>query len=91
MQKDCFTELAYKTRSKLLRQMDASEKVLDDLRVTLQCFTPDLKVDAMSTELWTKYREIETHIKQKATEHDDILEQVTHIEEKYKIKMSEPY
>ena len=84
-------ELALKNRSKLLREMDALEKVLDELHDTLQSLTPDVKVQAMSVELWIKYREIETLIKQKAIEHDDILKQVTDIEEKYEIKESEPY
>lgn len=84
-------ELAYKNRSKLLREMDASRKVLDELHDTLQSLTPDLKVQAMSVELWLKYREIETLVKQKAIEHDAILKKVTDIEDKYEIKMSEPY
>ena len=84
-------EVALKTRSKLLREMDASEMVLDELHATLQSLTPDVKVQAMSVELWIKYREIETLIKEKAIEHDAILKQVTDIEEKYEIKESEPY
>ena len=84
-------ELALKNRSKLLREMDASEMVLDELRATLQSLTPDLKVQAMSVELWLKYREIETLVKQKAIEHDAILKKVTDIESQYGIKASEPY
>ena len=84
-------ELALKNRSKLLREMDASEMVLDELHATLQSLTPDLKVQAMSVELWLKYREIETLVKQKAIEHDAILKKVTDIESQYGIKASEPY
>ena len=84
-------ELALKNRSKLLREMDASKKVLDELHATLQSLTPDLKVQAMSVELWLKYREIETLVKQKAIEHDAILKKVTDIESQYGIKASEPY
>ena len=84
-------ELAHKNRSKLLREMDASEMVLDELHATLQSLTPDLKVQAMSVELWLKYREIETLVKQKAIEHDAILKKVTDIESQYGIKASEPY
>lgn len=84
-------ELALKNRSKLLREMDASEKVLDELHDTLQRLTPDLKVQAMSVELWLKYREIETLVKEKAIEHDAILKKVTDIESQYGIKASEPY
>ena len=89
MQKDI--ELALKNRSKLLREMDALDMVLNELHGTLDRLTPDVKVQAMSVELWIKYREIETLIKEKAIEHDDILKQVTDIEEKYEIKESEPY
>ena len=84
-------EVALKTRSKLLREMDASEMVLDELHATLQSLTPDVKVQAMSVELWIKYREIETLIKEKAIEHDAILKKVTDIESQYGIKASEPY
>ena len=84
-------EVALKTRSKLLREMDASEMVLDELHATLQSLTPDVKVQAMSVELWIKYREIETLIKEKAIEHDAILKKVTDIESQYGIKTSEPY
>ena len=84
-------ELALKNRSKLLREMDASEMVLDELHATLQSLTPDLKVQAMSVELWLEYREIETLVKQKAIEHDAILKKVTDIESQYGIKASEPY
>lgn len=84
-------ELALKNRSKLLREMDALDMVLNELHGTLDRLTPDVKVQAMSVELWIKYREIETLIKQKAIEHDAILKQVTDIEEKYEIKESEPY
>ena len=84
-------ELALKNRSKLLREMDALDMVLNELHGTLDRLTPDLKVQAMSVELWIKYREIETLIKQKAIEHDAILKQVTDIEEKYGFKESEPY
>ena len=84
-------ELAHANRSKLLRQMDALDMALNELHGTLDRLTPDLKVQAMSVELWIKYREIETLIKEKAIEHDDILKQVTDIEEKYGFKESEPY
>lgn len=84
-------ELARKNRSKLLREMDALKKVLDELHDTLQSLTPDVKVEAMSVELWLKYREIETLIKEKAIEHDAILKKVTDIESQYGIKESEPY
>ena len=84
-------ELAHANRSKLLRQMDALDMALNELHGTLDRLTPDLKVQAMSVELWIKYREIETLIKQKAIEHDAILKQVTDIEEKYGFKESEPY
>ncbi len=84
-------ELALKNRSKLLREMDASEMVLNELYGTLDRLTPDVKVEAMSVELWKKYREIETLIKEKAIEHDAILKQVTDIESQYGIKESEPY
>lgn len=84
-------ELAHKERSKLLRDMDKLEKVLDELHVILQSLTPDVKVKAMSVELWKEYKEIETRIKNTAIEHDDILQKVTIIENKYGIKMSESY
>lgn len=84
-------ELALKNRSKLLREMDALDMALNELHGTLDRLTPDLKVQAMSVELWIKYREIETLIKEKAIEHDAILKQVTDIESQYGIKMSEPY
>ena len=84
-------ELALKNRSKLLRQMDALDMALNELHGTLDRLTPDVKVQAMSVELWIKYREIETLIKEKAIEHDVILKKVTDIEEKYEIKESEPY
>lgn len=84
-------EFALKNRSKLLREMDASKKVLDELHDTLQRLAPDLKVQAMSVELWLKYREIETLVKEKAIEHDAILKKVTDIESQYGIKASEPY
>jgi hypothetical protein len=84
-------ELALKNRSKLLREMDALDMALNELHGTLDRLTPDLKVEAMSVELWIKYREIETLIKEKAIEHDAILKQVTDIESQYGIKMSEPY
>ena len=84
-------ELAHANRSKLLRQMDALDMALNELHGTLDRLTPDVKVQAMSVELWIKYREIETLIKEKAIEHDAILKQVTDIEEKYEIKESEPY
>ena len=84
-------ELAHKERSKLLRDMDKLEKVLDELHVILQSLTPDVKVKAMSIELWKEYKKIETRIKNTAIEHDDILQKVTIIENKYGIKMSESY
>jgi hypothetical protein len=84
-------ELALKNRSKLLREMDALDMALNELHGTLDRLTPDVKVQAMSVELWIKYREIETLIKQKAIEHDAILKKVTDIEEKYGFKESEPY
>lgn len=84
-------EVALKERSILLRNMDKLEKVLDELHVTLKSLTPDVKVEAMSVELWKKYKEIETRIKNTAIEHDKILQKVTDIEKKYGIKMSEPY
>ena len=91
MQTDSPIELALKKRFILLQEMDESEKVLDKLHVTLQGLTPRIKVEAMSDKLWLKYREIETLIKQKAIEHDNILQKVTLLEKKYGIKMSEPY
>lgn len=84
-------EVALENRSKLLREMDALDMALNELHGTLDRLTPDLKVEAMSVELWIKYREIETLIKEKAIEHDAILKQVTDIESQYGIKMSEPY
>ena len=84
-------ELALENRSKLLREMDALDMALNELHGTLDRLTPDLKVEAMSVELWIKYREIETLIKEKANEHDAILKKVTDIESQYGIKASEPY
>jgi hypothetical protein len=84
-------ELALKNRSKLLREMDALDMALNELHGTLQSLTPDVKVHAMSVELWIKYREIETLIKEKAIEHDAILKKVTDIESQYGINASEPY
>ena len=91
MQTDSPIELALKTRSILLQEMDELEKVLDDLHNVLQSLTPDVKVKAMSVELWKKYKEIETRIKNTAIKHDDILQKVTLLEKKFGIKMSNPY
>lgn len=74
MQKQLFLELAYKVRSKLLRQMDALKEKLKDL-------TPDVKLKAMD-------KQVENSIRQKALEHNSILEKVT---SRYGIKMSESY
>jgi predicted RNase H-like nuclease len=91
MQKQLFLELAYKVRSKLLRQMDALEKILQDLHNTLKDLTPDVKFNAMSIESWINYKEVEKSITQKAVEHDLFLEEVTILERRYGIKMSESY
>jgi len=72
MQKQLFLELAYKVRSKLLRQMDALKEKLKDL-------TPNVKLKAMD-------KQVENSIRQKALEHNSILEKVT---SRYGIKMSE--
>jgi hypothetical protein len=63
MQKQLFLELAYKVRSKLLRQMDALKEKLEDL-------TPNVKLKAMD-------KQVENSIRQKAVEHDLFLEKVT--------------
>jgi len=91
MQKQLFLELAYKVRSKLLRQIDALEKILEDLHDTLKDLTPDVKFNAMSTESWINYKQVENSIRQKADEHDLFLEEVTILERRYGIKMSESY
>jgi predicted RNase H-like nuclease len=91
MQKQLFLELAYKVRSKLLRQMEALEEKLEDLRDTLKDLTPDVKLKAMSTESWINYKQVENSIRQKADEHDLFLEEVTILERRYGIKMSESY
>ena len=79
MQKQLFLELAYKVRSKLLRQMDALKEKREDLRNTLKDLTPNVKLKAMD-------KQVENSIKQKALEQYSILEQVT---SRYGIKMSE--
>jgi len=79
MQKQLFLELAYKVRSKLLRQMDALKEKLQDLRDTLKDLTPNVKLKAMD-------KQVENSIRQKALEHNSILEKVT---SRYGIKMSE--
>lgn len=91
MQKQLFLELAYKVRSRLLRQMEALEEKLEDLRDTLKDLTPDVKLKAMSTESWINYKQVENSIRQKAVEHDLLLEEVTILERRYGIKMSESY
>lgn len=91
MQTDSPIELALKKRSTLLQEMDKLEKVLDDLHEVLQSLTPDVKVEAMSVELWKEYKEVETRIKNTAIKHDTILQKVTLLEKTYGIKMSEPY
>jgi len=50
MQKQLFLELAYKVRSKLLRQMDALKEKLQDLRDTLKDLTPNVKLKAMDKQ-----------------------------------------
>ena len=91
MQKQLFLELAYKVRSKLLRRIDALEKILEDLHDTLKDLTPDVKFNAMSTESWINYKKVENSIRQKVVEHDLFLEEVTILERRYGIKMSESY
>jgi hypothetical protein len=91
MQKQLFLELAYKVRSRLLRQMEALEEKLEDLRDTLKDLTPDMKLKAMSIESWINYKQVENSIRQKAVEHDLLLEEVTILERRYGIKMSESY
>jgi predicted RNase H-like nuclease len=91
MQKQLFLELAYKVRSRLLRQMEALEEKLEDLRDMLKDLTPDVKFKAMSTESWINYKKVENSIRQKAVEHDLFLEEVTILERRYGIKMSESY
>jgi uncharacterized protein YoxC len=70
--------------------MNALEKELDNLHITLQVLTQNLKVQAMNTKLWSRHRSIEKKINQKAIECDNLLSEVIKIEKTHAIRMSEP-
>ena len=79
--------LARVARTRMLLEMDAMEEMLEKLHMYR---SQVVRKDEPQMQLVPDLLKLDASIRKVAEDHDIILEQVTCIEEKYGIKMSEP-